>query len=372
MEIKVVDVSIIIPIYNMEQYLKRCLDSILAQSISSFEVIMVDDGSTDDTEKICLQYLKDERFHYYKQQNSGVSVARNKGLDESQAEWISFVDPDDYLKPDFLEVLLDSRKDGIDIICCCCSSLKANILTPVYFYKYDTYFSEDDSIVVPIGFEKKGKKELLLELMDRNYGDSKRATAIGVPWGKLYRKQFICNNNLRFDRDLIRMQDNIFNMFAFEKARTVVYRNVPLYIYNLDNISTHNRKYDPRVVDYFGKLQELRYNYLKENQLILDREIYSAYCKETTKLANVIMTKYFLHKDNPNSFENKVTELREYFSADIYQEVFNTKKISFERTSYQFRILLIRKRMYSILIFVELLFQKANEYRQKTCKSEKK
>lgn len=113
-------VSVIIPVYNGEKYIGRCLDSLLAQSYTDFEVITIDDGSADGSLAICQSYeQKDSRFRAIHQENQGVSAARNAGVDAATGEYIAFVDADDYILPDYLERLVaDAQAHGADIACC--------------------------------------------------------------------------------------------------------------------------------------------------------------------------------------------------------------------------------------------------------------
>lgn len=113
-------VSIIIPIYNTEQYLADCLESVLAQTFADFEAIVVDDGSTDGSAEIIRKYAnRDSRFVSVHQENKGLSDARNAGIDIARGNWITFVDSDDVIQPQFLETLLDiANKAGADIACC--------------------------------------------------------------------------------------------------------------------------------------------------------------------------------------------------------------------------------------------------------------
>lgn len=113
-------VSIIVPIYNTEQYLNKCLKSIQNQTYSFIEVIMIDDGSTDESRKVANRYVeKDERFRLYSQVNSGVSVARNRGLDLANGEYVLFVDSDDWIEPQMVETLIHNMCEyGGDISCC--------------------------------------------------------------------------------------------------------------------------------------------------------------------------------------------------------------------------------------------------------------
>ena len=114
------EVSIIIPVYNTEQYLKDCLSSVLAQTFADFEAIIVNDGSTDGSAAIIRDFAKrDSRFTIVEQENRGLSEARNAGLKVARGQWITFVDSDDMVSPDFLQVLTDAAKEAqADIACC--------------------------------------------------------------------------------------------------------------------------------------------------------------------------------------------------------------------------------------------------------------
>ena len=103
-------IDIIIPVYNKEKTIKRCLDSIVKQTYEEWNCIIVNDGSPDNSEKAIALYLEDSRFKYVKKENGGVSSARNTGLDASQGDWIMFLDADDYLLPKCLELLINSAK----------------------------------------------------------------------------------------------------------------------------------------------------------------------------------------------------------------------------------------------------------------------
>ena len=110
-------ISVIVPVYNVEQYLPRCIDSILAQTFTDFEVLLIDDGSTDESGKICDEYAKkDSRIRVFHKKNGGVSSARNTGLDNAHSEWVAFVDSDDTLDVDFLHYSFLDIPDFVDIV----------------------------------------------------------------------------------------------------------------------------------------------------------------------------------------------------------------------------------------------------------------
>lgn len=123
-----VSVSIIVPIYNSEKYLEQCLNSVLRQTYTNYEVILIDDGSTDDSRRIYNRFIEfDNRFVSYYQKNQGVSAARNHGLDVAEGEIIIFLDSDDVLFPTFLEYIVHPFMDGKNLICFSAINFKKEI-----------------------------------------------------------------------------------------------------------------------------------------------------------------------------------------------------------------------------------------------------
>ena len=109
-------ISIIVPIYNVENYLRECLESIKNQTFTKFECIMINDGSTDSSQEIAEQYLEDERFYLINQNNSGQSVARNRAINLAKGEFVCFVDSDDIIHPRLLELLVTYIQEDVDIV----------------------------------------------------------------------------------------------------------------------------------------------------------------------------------------------------------------------------------------------------------------
>ena len=107
-------ISVIIPVYNGEKYISECIESVLKQTFRDFEIIVINDGSTDNTAEICRKF---KNIRYFYQENKGVSKAREKGLQVSKGEYITFIDSDDTIKSDFLETML-CEMENCDIVCC--------------------------------------------------------------------------------------------------------------------------------------------------------------------------------------------------------------------------------------------------------------
>ena len=113
-------ISVIVPVYKVEKYLPECIESVLAQTFTDFELILVDDGSPDNSGKICDDYAtRDSRIRVFHKENGGVSSARNLGLDNARGEWIGFVDPDDWIEPDMYEQMyLAGTENNADFVWC--------------------------------------------------------------------------------------------------------------------------------------------------------------------------------------------------------------------------------------------------------------
>lgn len=176
------DISVIIPVYNVEQYLKKCLDSVLAQSIKNYEIILVDDGSTDSSGYICDQYAStDDRITVIHKHNGGLSDARNIGYEASVGDYIFFLDSDDWIEQNALEMLFDTAK-----------KYGADIVISNFFYAYDDHFEIACSISeTSVLNREQAMSELIREKMFQSFAWGKlfkRDLLIGVPFpvGKLY------------------------------------------------------------------------------------------------------------------------------------------------------------------------------------------
>lgn len=179
-------ISVIVPIYKAEKYLRRCIDSILAQTYTDFELLLIDDGSPDRSGEICDEYAKqDSRVRVFHKPNGGVSSARNLGLDNAKGEWITFVDADDWVELNYLDNLLLS--DNADMVIggvCCCSSGRL--------------LEFDDKIY---------SGNALLNFINRNKGYK-----ANPPWGNLLRSSLIKDKNIRFDEVIRFGEDAVFNL----------------------------------------------------------------------------------------------------------------------------------------------------------------
>ena len=201
-------ISVIIPVYNVAKYLPRCLDSVYQQTYNNLEIILVDDGSTDNSLEICNQYAKqDKRIVVIHQENGGLSAARNSGMDHMQGEFFTFIDSDDWVTPDYCEVLFQAiKKSGADV--------SASIF--IHTWPDNTHSSPKGFPLTDLLLEK---EELSLFLLN----------IIQCATMKLFRASLA--KTLRFDTHYTLYEDVPFSFFLQQQIRTLYYTPQPTYCY---------------------------------------------------------------------------------------------------------------------------------------------
>lgn len=239
-------ISIIVPFYNTEDYLSRCIDSILKQDYQFFELILINDGSTDKSGKICKEYIKkDSRVRYIEKDNGGISESRNYGIKEAKGKYISFIDSDDVVSPKYLSTLYNNLiKNKVDISCC--SYQKSN---------NEFTFSEENNCQIIDNIE--GIKKLLNESLS------------SFLWDKLISKKLF--SGIKFKKDKI-FEDTDVMYKIFSKAKSIAISDAVLYgYYQRNNSYVHSYKYD-RIINYIEVIEE-RYNYLLKYNKELKKEL---------------------------------------------------------------------------------------------------
>ena len=209
-------ISIIVPVYNVERYLHQCLDSIIAQSFTDWEAILVDDGSKDNSGAICDEYSnKDNRFVVFHKKNGGVSSARNIGIEKARGEWICFVDADDELIDHALSTMFFfvAERDNIDIVVAGyvkCNDIKDNL-----------YEVKEREIYL------RNREEAILEVYNPSY-----YSYIGYPWAKIYNRDIIRKNVLRYDETIHVSEDRLFLLtYLSVISGNVLFTTEPVYYY---------------------------------------------------------------------------------------------------------------------------------------------
>lgn len=208
------EISIIIPVYNVENKIRRCLDSITQQSFSDFECILVDDGSLDNSGELCDLYSEqDKRFRVIHQENMGVSKARNVGLLKAQGKYVAFVDSDDYVDREYIAILHEKMKPDIQLVICgifYCNDINDN----------RSFQPDNGDYYVGIDFEFSDKLASLIEDRRLNY-----------VYGKLFSTDIIRKNNIEFNEDVSLGEDTIFVMDYIKCAKAIYVIGQAYYYY---------------------------------------------------------------------------------------------------------------------------------------------
>lgn len=266
-------ISVIIPVYNVEKYLTKCIDSVLAQTYPHLEIILVDDGSTDASGQMCETYAKqDKRVRVIHQQNAGLSAARNAGIKATKGEYLSFIDSDDWVESNFIEVLWKTvckYQVSIAIVGC---------------------FLEFPSKTYPQRLLPKKQKETL---MDSRVAYRTNFPLLGVSaWNKLYRADLF--KDISFPEGVL-YEDMYTNFRVLHSVKTVAVVDCPLYHYNRSNITSITRTFTPIHTTYFTQTDLILKQARQENdrQLIRIIETEQAY-HAAGFLRKIIVT----HTDN--------------------------------------------------------------------------
>lgn len=310
------EISIIVPIYNMENYLERCLESLLSQTIQNIEIITVNDGSTDKSLKILQQYeARDKRIIILNQSNSGVSASRNKGLQHAKGDYIGFVDPDDWIDSNMYENLLYTAiENTADVVMCS------------YVREFGTHskakvFDVPEKLIYKDDEVKEKVLRRLVGPLNEEVRNPELLDAWGTVWSKLYRAELLITNNVLFtDLSVIGTnEDSLFNIQALYHAKTFVFLNEPYYHYWRLNTSSVTSGYKPNLKEQWLHLYSIIEQFLAEKQL--QEHYYTAL--NNRKCMNIMgLGLNTISKNHPSSALKKIIKLREIINDDEIKRSF--------------------------------------------------
>lgn len=222
-------ISIVIPVYNAEKYLEQCLNSVKNQTYKNFEVILVNDGSIDNSESICKEFVEsDTRFRYYLKANGGASSARNLGLDNITGEYITFIDADDWVDENHLEVLINNIKENNSDMAV--SSIKK--FDNVSRFKFRVYSNQEKYL---LNYNKLNREEFLVILPKLIHASNSYKITVS----KLFKKELV--TDVRFDESIVYGEDLDFFFKIYNKVNSISYVDEVSYIYRLYDESTSSK-----------------------------------------------------------------------------------------------------------------------------------
>lgn len=324
-------ISIIVPVYNVQKYLPRCIDSIINQTYKNLEIIVVDDGSTDDSGKICDEYAKkDNRIRVIHKENGGLSEARNIGINQANGDLIGFIDSDDYISKDMFEILRKSLiKYQTDISICNIQNVNED---GVRLSTQMDYHEEKTQVL-----EKKEALQLLLEDKIKSYA-----------WNKLYKIELF--DDIRYPKGK-KMEDLATTYQLFDRATRVVFNQEICYYYVYRKNSILHHVNNSLMIDWNYAINE-RYNFLIDKysdlkeSLIINRLLCTALFfkffyqlkSKDTELEKILDKEYLFYKKYFKTYQKKLNRNKSiktrtelwllFFSRTIYKVyVFGIKLI---------------------------------------------
>lgn len=241
MNCKMPQISIVIPVYNVERYLCKCIDSVISQSFKNWEMILVNDGSRDGSLAICQEYAaKYDAIKVIDKPNGGPSSARNRGLDEVQGEYVYFMDADDWIEKNFLETFFrGSDNENVNIVNYCGAEPYDIIFQG--FVRELTDGEKEESFAMDSDTSVMSKEDIICCLYKEH--------AYGWSWCKLFRREIIEKFNIRFDESLRLWEDELFTTEFLKQTVTVRTINSHLYhyVYHPESLMNTNNSYLKRL-----------------------------------------------------------------------------------------------------------------------------
>ena len=321
--------SVIVPVFNVERYLHKCIKSIADQTFADLEIILVNDGSTDSSPQICDDFAKnDSRVKVIHIKNSGVSMARNIGIEKATGEYITFVDSDDWLELSMYKKMLEinSQKGQIDVIMCDFTNIRERT-------------TEEVSADIRKGFYSKNQiiQELYPTLLvTENFG---RIPIISV-WSCLFKSTLLKENKILFDADLKYSEDYLFMAEIMTKAYAFYYLK-DHYFYNyLQYETSRSKKYQPMWWDNLSLLNK------KLNSLLENNQEYNFTRQVKLQLLHsvqLILNSIYVNKEI--NYNKKLQMISFIMNRNELKTAFSNLKFNQQRTSQKVVLFFIKNSM---------------------------
>lgn len=319
--------SVIVPIYNVEKYIGKMIESLLQQTLKEIEIILVDDGSPDKSGEICDMYAANDcRIKVIHKKNGGVSAARNDGLKSATGEYVIFCDSDDWLPLDALEKMYqDGKQQDADIVIGDVFLSENGNDKLVRFY--DKPFITSDN-----GFIRKLIQTDIYKTYCPCPYNGKPAFGYGGPWNKAVKRHLLIKNDIVFDVRVKGIFDDIiYTAYILANAKKVAYIQKPVYYYRIIASSiTHSYKANVLEINnaIFNSWQEFMNEYGRDG--FYQKPYYAVVIRRFVETLPV----YFLSVKNPKSFSERMRELKGVMREQVYQEAINGVEVNM-LTSFQ-------------------------------------
>ena len=337
-----IKVSVIIPVYKVEEYLKVCVDSVLNQTYQNIEVILVDDGSPDNCPKICDDYAKaDERVVVIHKQNAGVSKARETGANAATGDYVMYIDSDDWIDLDTIETCVDEIIKRPTLDCVLFSYTKENIDSSriAHTFDSDTYFSPKDV--------KNTLYRRLWGLLNSELNHPERLENLTTCWMKLYRKELTQNGRYVDVKTVGSCEDGIFNMYALYDCKEAVYIDKPMYHYRR-TANSLTSTYRPQFIKQWGTLFSMMENIIDEKQLD------DSYKEALNNRIALSITAVGLNElsNKSNNIFGHIKEIRKYLKSEKYRTACKSMKTKCLPITWKVLMICSRLKLATLVYFI--------------------
>lgn len=256
-------VSIIVPVYNCEDYLKRCMESLINQSLIDIEIITINDGSTDNSLDILREYESiDNRIKVIDKENTGVSDSRNKGIEISNGKYMVFVDSDDWIDLDMLECMYNKAENTeSDIVIC-------SYIREFGTHSKDKIMNLNEELIYE-GNELRNLHRRIIGPIDNEFKDPESLDSLGTSWGKIYNSELIKLHKVKFVNlsEIGTSEDTLFNFELFNYVKKVTFINKPYYHYWKQNSTSVTSVYNENLISQWEKLFKHMNNIIEKHNL---------------------------------------------------------------------------------------------------------
>lgn len=338
-----IDISIIIPVYNIEKFLRQCIESVINQTLKTIEIILIDDGSTDNSGNICDEYAKsDNRIIVIHQKNKGASYARNVGLKIAKGEWVTFVDSDDWVESDLYEVAMKKLNEK-----------QADVFMFNYYNNYPKkQMKNNKAPQMDFIVENNEVRKLQLCILDTRaiktlkvYGidtqqdvefQYKNQEWLGMSylWNKIFKKEIIKNNRLEISLQEFRnviYEDGLFCYKYFKSVAKVQYCSKYLYHHRRMENSIM-KSYNPQIIQISNKVLE---EYLKAEKQEEKTETQAVYIRAIRNFRDICFI-YLFNKKNKSTDKQKKFEFKKLINQNPYREALENINNSKLGKSYKY------------------------------------
>ena len=320
--------SVIIPVYNVEKYIDRCLKSIISQNYDDLEIIVIDNGSTDSSGSICDTYASEySNISVYHIENHGVGSARNFGLSKARGEFIYFVDSDDYLVGNLFADFADKLVSDLDLVVFC------------YYNSFEEDLTEKSRTEKSLPFKGNYDKDGFIKIFKELFLSDMLYTV----WNKIYRREFLLENNLSFEQYELG-EDVRFNLNVYRNVNRIFLSQDSYYVYVIGRKGSAMSSYNPKRIQY--QLQELK----MVDSLLSDWYLDSFDLDQTIKARILMSNIYNISKQN-TQFSSKVEYVKDICENKDIKSFIHTE----ENDLKPFINYLLKQKRYSTVLFLKMV-----------------